>query len=663
MSNTPNDFDFDDDIFGNGHNGDDDTPDEFDFGDGPELPLEDDLPDVMPTGVLPSAADMPVIEVEPEPGGGASRSFIILAAALIFIFAFGLVVLLLLATQGQNTGPSPEELTSTQIVLLNSTVEAQLAATQTQSVEIEALTQTAAAASPTPEPTLTPSPTEPPPTEALPPTDDPTHIAQTQQAAAFAETATALAQPTAVPTLVPTETPLGMPTATPTTDYASIFATQLAFATESAHVDNALMATVEALSTIAANNPQQPVIVTAGPNQDATQAALGDQGQIAATAGAMIDVALENFAQTAAPLQTQLAALTPAAQATSAALSTQVAGLQATQAAVQGEVGNLIATAFAAAPPDPAATIDALATQIASLQGMDPASAQATQAAQIAADQVSANAQIALLEAQVTVLQQALVDLENQLALATAQPASDAQATQVAGLIATQTAGSQQVTDLQNQIAGLQQALIDLGSQLVQATSLPPVNVQETQVANLQATQGALSLDIVNLQATLAAAAPIVQGTLEAAEAQIAAANQQLVQVQALRATQGAQATQASLATRQVLVDQLVSGTLVAMLATDTPSPLDAINQTATALAQAFATPLPTSSLPETTPGFPTAVPTPGVLPQTGMFDEVGGDAFPILAIAVVGLVGVIVVSRALRRKHGSDDDESDGGA
>jgi hypothetical protein len=53
-------------------------------------------------------------------------------------------------------------------------------------------------------------------------------------------------------------------------------------------------------------------------------------------------------------------------------------------------------------------------------------------------------------------------------------------------------------------------------------------------------------------------------------------------------------------------------------------------------------------------------VPTPGTLPDTGLFDEVGGDAFPILAIAVVGLVGVIVVSRVLRRKNDGVVDETE---
>ncbi|HYO88319.1 MAG TPA: hypothetical protein VER79_06700 [Candidatus Limnocylindrales bacterium] len=659
MSNTPNDFDFDDDIFGNGHNGDDEVPDAFDFGDGPELPVDDDLPDDLPTGVIPTAAgDMPVIEVEPEPGGGASRSFILIAVALIFIFAVGLIALLLLATRP--TGPTDLELTSTQVVMLNATVEAQLAATQTQSSEFQALTLTAAAATATPEPTLTPTATEPAPTEALPPTTDPTNIAQTQQAQAFSETATALAQPTQAPTLPPTEGPTGLPTASPTSDFANLFATQVAFATQSSSVDNAILATLDALATAAAVNPQQPVIIISGPDAQATAAALGGSGQIAATAGAIIDSALNAFAQTAAPLQTQIAALTPAAQATSAVLSTQVAGLQATQSAVQQQVGSLIATVYAVATPGQAAALDALATQIASLQGQDPVSAQATQVANLIATQAAGAGQVAGLQSQIDALQQLLNDLNTQLNQATSQPINDDQATLVAGFEATQTASQAQIAALQAQIVALQAQLDALNGALAQATSQPPVDAQSTLVADLQATQGALSLEVFNLQATLVASGPSIESTLFAAGTQIAAANQQLLMVQGMQATQGAQATAAALATRESLVQQLISGTVVAIVPT---SPLDAVNQTATALVQFYQTPQPpAATLEGATPAFPTAEPT--ALPHTGLFDEVGGgDTFPILAIAVVGLVGVIVIARVLRRKNGSGDDRSGDGS
>ena len=668
MSNKPSDFDFDDDIFGNGNgNGhDDDTPDMFDFSDGPELPAAD--ADELPTAPIPAAeADMPEIVVEPEPGGGVSRSFVLLALALVAVFVIGLIGLVLLATRP--VPPTPLEQTSTAVALLNSTVEAQLAATQTQSIEILALTQTAAAASPTPEPTLTP--TVPTPEPTIPPTAtvDPAVILQTQQAQAFSETATALANPTTppteaatqAPTTPPTEAPTGLPTASPTSDYANLFATEAAYATQSANVDSAIFATLQALATAAAGNPQTSIIVPPGPEAQATTDALIGQANIASTAAAQINTALDAFALTAAPLQTQIAAITPAAQATSAALSTQVAGLEATRSAGIQQVGSLISTLIAAATPAPGATLDALATQIAGILAADPGAVLATQAAEAQATQDALTGQIASLEAQLAALQAQLDSVTGELTQATAQPPGEGQATLVAGLQATQVTAAGQVAALQGQITVLQQQLADLNTQIAQATAqpLPAVDAQATQIAGLQATQGALSLEVVNLQATLNAAGPAVEGTLQAAATQIAAANQQLVAVQGQQATQAAQATQGALATRDALVQQLISGTVVAIVPT---SPLDALNQTATALATFVQTPsgpvgTPEAGSPAPTAGFPTAVPTQTALPDTGIFDEVGGDAFPVLAIAIVGLVGVIVAARVMRRRNHSDDD------
>lgn len=663
MGNKPGDFDFDDDIFGNGNDdifgnggdsGGDEVPDEFDFGDGPELSTDE-----LPTGTIPAAeGDMPEIVVEPEPGGGVSRTFVLLALALVAIFVIGLIGLVLLATRPAPINPL--DLTSTQVVLLNATVEAQLAATQTQSAEMLALTLTAAAASPTPEPTDTPEPATVAPTETLVPTEDPAILAQTQQALAFSGTATALAQPSAAPTEVPatpTPAPTGLPSASPTTDYGLLFATEAAYATQAANVDSAIFATLEALATSAAANVQQPVVVTSGPDQQATQIALGVEAAVAATAAASINQALDEFALTAAPLQTQIAALTPAAQATSAALSAQVAALQATQSAALQQVGSLVSTVVSIGTPAPVATLDALATQIAALQGADPAAAQATQVAAIAVTQAAINDQITQLESQIATQQQILAEASNQLAQATSQPPSDPQATQVAQFEATVTAGTDIIGSLTAQITVLRQQLADLDTLAGQIGSQPPADVQATEIAALQATQGALSLEVVSLQATIDAAGPLMQGTLDAAAAQIAAANQQLVAAQAQQATQAAQATQAMLETREALVQQLVSGTVVAIVPT---SPLDAVNQTATALATFFQTPAAQEVTQEATSGFPTAVPTAEALPETGIFDEVGGDSFAILGIALVGLVGVIVVARVMRRRNDKDDNSSD---
>jgi hypothetical protein len=107
---------------------------------------------------------------------------------------------------------------------------------------------------------------------------------------------------------------------------------------------------------------------------------------------------------------------------------------------------------------------------------------------------------------------------------------------------------------------------------------------------------------------------------------------------------------------------------------TDTPpptptvivtSPLDAVNQTATAIADAFLTATAIAGgvrVGEPTPEtFITAVvtipltPIPTALPDTGLFDDVmGGDAGSMgaLALALVGLVGVIAVARHLRSRR-----------
>jgi cytoskeletal protein RodZ len=59
--------------------------------------------------------------------------------------------------------------------------------------------------------------------------------------------------------------------------------------------------------------------------------------------------------------------------------------------------------------------------------------------------------------------------------------------------------------------------------------------------------------------------------------------------------------------------------------------------------------------------GFGTQVPRPTALPDTGLFDEVAGggrDGIGMLALAVVGLVGVIVISRRLR-SSGDEDQQN----
>jgi cytoskeletal protein RodZ len=102
--------------------------------------------------------------------------------------------------------------------------------------------------------------------------------------------------------------------------------------------------------------------------------------------------------------------------------------------------------------------------------------------------------------------------------------------------------------------------------------------------------------------------------------------------------------------------------TLTAAAASPTPtiqvtSALEAVNQTATAIAGAFLTATAQAAvtaevIPQTpglTPGF---TPVATALPDTGLFDTIatgGGEGIGLLAIAVVGLVGVIFLSRRVR--------------
>ena len=89
---------------------------------------------------------------------------------------------------------------------------------------------------------------------------------------------------------------------------------------------------------------------------------------------------------------------------------------------------------------------------------------------------------------------------------------------------------------------------------------------------------------------------------------------------------------------------------------------LEAVNQTATAIAGAFLTAtaqavevvptLDTTAAVTAAPVTPGFTPVATALPDTGLFDTVatgGTEGIGLLAIAVVGLVGVIFLSRRLR--------------
>ncbi len=176
---------------------------------------------------------------------------------------------------------------------------------------------------------------------------------------------------------------------------------------------------------------------------------------------------------------------------------------------------------------------------------------------------------------------------------------------------------------------------------------------QATQVAMLPVNQGANETATAAVLATRESfATQAAVATYGALATQAAVATQQAFMTPPVFATQAAIATQVALATRQALIDMALG-----IVATPTAG-VNNINLTATAIANAFLaatqqafTPgaATTTLTPIAAQAFPTAA---SGLPETGIFDDVvggGRNGIGVLALAVFGLVGVIVVSRRLR--------------
>ena len=180
-----------------------------------------------------------------------------------------------------------------------------------------------------------------------------------------------------------------------------------------------------------------------------------------------------------------------------------------------------------------------------------------------------------------------------------------------------------------------------------------------TQVALLPAGQDATAAVVETRAAFSTQAAESTRGAI-ATQAMLA--TQQAFVTPPVFATQAGIATQVALATRQALINMALG-----IQGSPTPSGggLEAVNMTATAIAGAFLT----ATAQAVTPGaeiitaapqqFPTAAAT--SLPQTGLFDDVvsgGSNGLGLLALTVVGLVGVIVVSRRLRSANRGEPQE-----
>lgn len=204
-----------------------------------------------------------------------------------------------------------------------------------------------------------------------------------------------------------------------------------------------------------------------------------------------------------------------------------------------------------------------------------------------------------------------------------------------------------------------------------QPTATPVASGKQTEVEDSRgdiATQVAMvDVQLVQQDATAA-----IEGTRDAFANDAIAATRSIIGTQQAFATQqafltppafstqAAVATQAGLATRQALINLALG-----IEASPTPgNGLEAVNQTATAIAGAFLTATAQAVTPDaitaTIPAQQVGFATQEVLPDTGLFDDVvggGSGGMGILALAVFGLVGVIVVSRRLR----SSNDRSTG--
>jgi hypothetical protein len=179
--------------------------------------------------------------------------------------------------------------------------------------------------------------------------------------------------------------------------------------------------------------------------------------------------------------------------------------------------------------------------------------------------------------------------------------------------------------------------------QATEIAMLPPGQDSNTATAAVIATRNSFS--------TQAA-----QSTRNFLATQASIATQQAFETPPAFATNAAIATQVGLATRQALIDMALGN----VTATPSGGGLASINMTATAIAGAFLT----ATAQAATPGSviitaePQQVPT--ALPDTGLFDDVvsDGSGFGMLALAVVGLVGVIFVSRRLRSSNNKADQQ-----
>jgi hypothetical protein len=454
-----------------------------------------------------------------------------------------------------------------------------------------------------------------------------------------------------------------------------LYATPVALATLQADINRAGVATQAAL--VAGGLSAEAAQTQVANEGLATQAAL--QAYIAAADAALAQIETVLSAQTAnnSELEALAATLTAAPAGVSfsspfdillgspsRALAAPMAQAETTEAAPTQEM-------LPTADPGFAATLVAGATQSA-LQDRAALIADVILAAETTSPDTAGAVATALSEgfatqAAVATLQagEASDSLATQTAVAGATGDVSLLATEAAvNLAATQTA---RITDLENAIATIESIL---------ATQIANNNVLATQAAlatpAAAATQAALATSVSGQPFVTLEVVVVVPpenddalATLAAVQTQVAEigdlsgleafATQSALMTPPALSTAAAVGTQAALAARaelirQALILELAQGEEPTQESIDA----NAVALTATSLALTLA-PAPTQEIVATPTESFVVLPT--ALPDTGLFDDVAGggrDGIAMIALAAVGLVGVIVVSRRLRGSNKS---------
>lgn len=187
------------------------------------------------------------------------------------------------------------------------------------------------------------------------------------------------------------------------------------------------------------------------------------------------------------------------------------------------------------------------------------------------------------------------------------------------------------------------QASVDATQTALAAPTLTP-SPTLSPTPDLTAEAEAVLTNLPPLQAATALAATQTQAALDIAATQTQASAD-------IAATQTQAA--ANIAATEAALNESLPPTATGQITPGGISP-DDVRLTATALSQTLSPSTPSGVVEEGTPGIggtPVVVLVPTRLPETGLFDDIGGgNSFGVLALVALGLVGVIFGARRLRK-------------